>query len=121
MELSGPLAIESTLFETRRECRAWSPKELCEVLVYTRTPGWTPPRGSAVAFQVEDLVDPIVVSELIRLNVLRVRHASIQDDQAIRLHLDEVQELPVPIPVVDVHIAGHGIAGLNMTVFTNSA
>ncbi len=74
-----------------------------------------------MAFQVEDLVDPIVVSELIRLNMLRVRHASIHDDQAIGLHLDEVQELPVPIPVVDVHIAGHGIAGLNMTVFMNSA
>ena len=34
-----------------------------------------------MAFEVEDLVDPVMVLELVRLDVLRVGHPAIKDHQ----------------------------------------
>lgn len=62
-----------------------------------------------VPLKIENLINAEAVLELILRNVLRMRHTSVEDDETIGFHLDEEEQLPVLVPVIDVRVLFDGI------------
>jgi len=64
-----------------------------------------------MAFEIQNLVDPVEVAKLIWLDVLGVGHSPVTDHQSVGAHLDQGEELPELVAVVDVHVLPHRVVG----------